>query len=424
MRINLKKILLGFLSYCCLSVGVSASEEKVPEPFRGHTANSPYEISYHDLDIVLSSSVLETGKSRRSKAKATKANIGTRMKAKKKRLTSLEGNRFWFEAFRQEEVSQLLLNIRQSLEKVPSEIMLKDLSQTEQLAYWLNLYNVTLLSEIIARYPKKSLKSLLTGSDSILDKKLLTVSEIKLSLNDIHHNILMQKFNGDPLIIYGLYQGIIGGPNIRKRAFTGKNVVRALQANAREFINSNRGTYAGSKKNFRVSSLYERNKQYFPDFDGDLSEHLLDYLEGRLTTKLKRAKRIKANINDWKIADLFGSTPTYGGSVNSNNAALLDSAGRPEQTGVELHYDGEVTARPIGNLAGGESGNSGFINPSLSTAAESMIALTKNYGRFSREQMQQLQAMHKKRMESTGFVKITQDNKEVSDEDKKTEQEN
>ena len=114
----------------------------------------------------------------------------------------------------------------------------------------------------------------------MLSKKLLTVAGMPLSLNDIQFTILKQNYDNDPLIIYGLYQGYIGGPNIRKRAYTGADVYRSLANNAIEFTNSNRGTYSKDEKVFRVSSLYERNRVYFPDFNSDLSKHLLVYLEG------------------------------------------------------------------------------------------------------------------------------------------------
>jgi len=200
------------------------------------------------------------GRSTREKAAPTQSATGTRMKSKIKRSTANEANRFYYETFDDNEATQQLLGaIRDSLAHVPTEVPLKYFSRDEQLAYWLNLYNVTILNEIVNVYPKKNLKKLLVGKKSILPKKLLTVDGVALSLNDIQFNILKYNYANNPLIMYGLYQGIIGGPNIRKSAYTGTDVYRALANNAIEFTNSNRGTY-GSSKNpevFRVSSLYE-----------------------------------------------------------------------------------------------------------------------------------------------------------------------
>ena len=219
----------------------------------------------------------------------------------------------------------MLVAIQKNLEQVPDEVPLEHFSRDEQLAYWLNLYNVTVLNEIIAVYPKRNLKKMLVGKKSILSKKLLTVAGIPLSLDDIQFTILRQNYNNNPLIIYGLYQGIIGGPNIRDKAYTGENVYKYLKSNASEFANSNRGTYSKNEKIFRVSSLYERNEAYFTDFDSDLTEHLLAYVNGYERTMLKSASSLKADIDDWTITDLGGSYRDVGGSFATNNAALLNS---------------------------------------------------------------------------------------------------
>jgi hypothetical protein len=219
----------------------------------------------------------------------------------------------------------MLHRIRTRLESIPSVMPLEKFSRDEQLAYWLNLYNTTMLDEIVKVYPTPELEELLLGSDSILSRKTLVISGVQLSLNDIQFNILRQNYDNNPLVIYGLYQGIIGGPNIRKTAYTGKYVYNDLIENALEFVNSNRGTEGKNSRTFRVSSFYERNAKYFPDFDADLTRHLLTYIEGDERDELQKASRIKADINDWTVTDLYGSTRNLGGSL-ANNAAALDGA--------------------------------------------------------------------------------------------------
>ena len=69
----------------------------------------------------------------------------------------------------------------------------------------------------------------MTGTDSVLNKKLISINNVKLSLNDIQHDILDKNYDKDPLIIYGLYQGNIGSPNINKKAYSGQNVYNLLK---------------------------------------------------------------------------------------------------------------------------------------------------------------------------------------------------
>ena len=303
----------------------SAAEPEVPEPFRGYDDSSVYSITYDDLTAVLNTVVVDLGLSTRRVAQPPPDITGTRVKTKVKK-TANEGNRFYFETFEEEdEGREYLRGIQNSLEQLPSEAALKYFSRDEQLAYWLNLYNVTVLNEIIEVYPKKNLKRVVSGRNSIYAKKLLTVAGIPLSLNDIQFTILNLNYENNPLVIYGLYQGIIGGPNIRKSAYKGVTVYEDLENNAYEFINSNRGTYSRGSGAFRVSSFYDRNRVYFPDFAADLTEHLSQYLRDKELSQLQAASKIVPDIDDWTVNDLLGTHQRIGGSFASNRAALMDS---------------------------------------------------------------------------------------------------
>ncbi len=322
------KYILALLVCGFFSIGALASTTatSVPEPFRGHDENSKLTIDYRDLDSLLDTVVLYTGRSDRKKASTTRSTTGTRMKVSVNRATINEGNRFYFEVFANNPQNQQTINkIQNRLENIPAAVALEKFSRDEQLAYWINLYNITLIEEIVKIYPEPNLKDLLVGKDSVLSKKILNVAGVPLSLDDIQFTILKQNYDNDPLVIYGLYQGIIGGPNIRKSAYTGKYVYADLIDNTMEFINSNRGTYSKNSRTFRVSSLYERNAAFFPDFDTDLTGHLLTYLEGDEHAELQAATKIKTDINDWTVTDLYGSSRDPGASL-ANNGAALDGA--------------------------------------------------------------------------------------------------
>ncbi len=319
----------------------NAAESAVPEPFRGFDNDSKYSISYEDLSELLLTVVVDQGISTRDIADPVRDITGTRLKVKYNRLTVNEANRFFYETFTDSDAGrQYLRKIQQDLQALPEKVPLEKFSRNEQLAYWLNLYNVTVLNEIISVYPRRSLKGMIVGRNSMFSEKLLTVSGVPLSLNDIQFTILAENYDNDPLIIYGLYQGIVGGPDIRPLAYNGDDVYRALEDNAFRFINSNRGTFTRGEGAFRVSSFYDRSKPYFPDFSTDLSAHLLSYLEGREREELQVAAEIAPDIDDWTITDLGGTIPEIGGSLANNAAALLDSF-RSDYKNV---YGGQLTA--------------------------------------------------------------------------------
>ncbi|MBV1911374.1 MAG: DUF547 domain-containing protein [Kangiellaceae bacterium] len=363
---------------------------KTPEPFIGEDSKSTLKISYQDISQILDLSVFDVGKSFRQKAKSVKASIGTRLKSSRNIYTALEANRFYFSVYKDQTYMDQLLTIQTSLLTVPDEIALNLFNKQEQLAYWLNLYNVTLLIEVIKISPRSSLGSFLYGESAILDKKLLNVAGIQLSLNDIQYNIVYPKFPKTLSVMYGFYQGIIGGPNIRTSAYTGALVYQQLDENAEEFINSNRGTFKGSSDYMRVSSLYQRNHMLFPNYNIDLKKHLMDFTVGEYEDYLKNAKYFKANIKDMHLANMRAGTRDYGGSSATNSAALLDSA--------------ERTGSKDPSIAGVAAVNPGQI-------AESMSAQTVNYGNYSPDMIRMLAKLKTNSRIREGTVSVKRDNK-------------
>ncbi len=357
-----------------LSMVANAEITAVPEPFQGSNPDSTYTIKYDDVNGLLKKLVVNTGRSSREKSAPTQARTGTRMKLSIKRATVNEGNRFYYEVFAgDDEAKAVLRHVRKSLEIVPEQVPLGAFSRNEQLAYWLNLYNVTLLDEIVKIYPMRNLKKILEGNKSILDGKVLTVAGVPLSLNDIEF-ILRKNYDGDPLVIYGLYQGIIGGPNIRKGAYTGPTVYAALEDNAEEFVNSNRGTYATDEKTFRVSSLYGRDEAFFAS-DEALKKHLLRYLQSPEREELESSSRIKRDIDDWTITDLYGSSRELGGSLAASKVALMDSF--------------------KGSQPGDKAGSS--VSTNFSAASSMIISKAPSDKRFSPELMLRLQEINARR---------------------------
>jgi hypothetical protein len=341
---------LGGLLLCSSSL---AAASQVPEPFQGSDEEANYAISYENLNTLLDTVAVDIGRSDRGKAPREEQKTGTRLKVKINRRTVNEGNRFYYEAFADNETArQQLDEIKTGIENATAQVGLKRFSRDVQLAYWLNLYNITILNEIAKIYPKQDLENFLYGRDSILARKLLVVEGVSLSLNDIQYTILKQNYDGNPLVIYGLYQGIIGSPNIRKSAYTGKTVYDALTENAVVFINSNRGTAIKNAKKFRVSSFYERNEAFFPNFQADLTAHLSQYLEGKELAALGTASTLYADINDWTVTDLGGSRREVAGSLANNSAALMGSV----QGASSSSY---------GRVATSGAGSSGSVNAAL-----------------------------------------------------------
>jgi len=395
------------LTLLTLSFG-SAAQTALPESFFNETPDSTFTINYDDLDAILKASVLPAGLPSRKKAAVSTASTGTRMKNNSNPLTAASGNRFSFEEFKNnDQMKQIVSRIRSSLEAIPSEVQLSDFNKREQLAFWLNLYNVTVIDEIIKIYPKKNLEDFITDEDDgLLQKKILKVAGVDLSLNDIQFEILLKNYPNQPDVIYGLYQGYIGSPSIRQRAYTAENVMRALQSNANDFVNSNRGTFMAGKRGYRVSGFYQRSAAFFPNFEQDLKQHLLEHLRDSERADLEQAPALIANIDDWSITDIYGTTRNFGGGAATNSAAFLDSFAQLDRDSSGLS-DG-ANLMPAGGIhrGGSEMGsnnevaNTGMLSHSLADRAVS-------YGRFSAEQALKIKELNLRRQNQDGAVTVT-----------------
>ncbi|WP_420429510.1 DUF547 domain-containing protein [Kordiimonas sp.] len=299
---------------CCVLVVVAdmQSVRAASEPhavFTEAATVSNVDISYDDWSYILSATVFEAGRSDRSYAPPPVPGVGRRIVKGNTSSTRFEGNRLYFVGFDDENL-KAVMRIRAELAAMPDAVPMAEWTKNQQLAYWLNLYNVTLISELAKRYPEQELRSLLYGKRGLLDRKLLKVAGVKLSLNDIHHRIILANWD-DPLVIYGMFHGYVGCASIRSEAYTADKVWSQLKDNAFEFINSNRGARMRGEV-LEVSALYKENAELFPD-EASLRSHIADYADPVFAARVHGASRIKADVKDYYIADLFQ------GVVNDTN---------------------------------------------------------------------------------------------------------
>ncbi|TNE65678.1 MAG: DUF547 domain-containing protein [Alphaproteobacteria bacterium] len=280
----------------------SLAEAPVPAAFRQSSENETVFISYADWSHILDATVFDAGRSDRSLAPQPKPGIGRHMVRGNKSPYRYEGNRLSFPMLRGDNLATLS-RIRREIEAMPGAVPLAEWTRDQQLAYWLNLYNITLIEQLAIRYPETSLKRVLYGRRGLLDEKLLQVAGVRLSLNDIQHRILVPGWQ-DPMVMYGLFQGYVGSPNVRKEAYTAANVHRLLADNAAEFINSNRGARMDGDT-LEVAELYRENAALFPDFETDVKSHVARFADAEFAERVRSARRLEASTRDYYIADLY-----------------------------------------------------------------------------------------------------------------------
>ena len=296
------KAVFALVFFAATTAGAAGKEqESVPAPFRDSAPHKTVKVEFPYWDYILSATVFEAGRSDRRAGRMTFTWEKSRAQWGNRKKTALEGNRVYFQAYDEQNFAALV-QVRERLEGLPGKDPMATWTRNQQLAYWLNLYNVAMVEQLVRAYPLRQLENPLYGEDGLLDKKILNVAGVSLSLNDIHHRILIPKWH-DPIIMYGLFHGYVGSPNLRQEAYTDENVYDLLADNAAEFVNSIRG--ATVKDNtLRVSELYRVNAALFPNFDEDVRAEVLSHLDFSYAALAQGASKVEADRSDYYIADL------------------------------------------------------------------------------------------------------------------------
>lgn len=181
------------------------------------------------------------------------------------------------------------------------------LTRAQQMAFWINLYNAKTLDIVLGKYPVKSIKDInLPDGDGKMAEgpwkaKLITVSGVKLSLDDIENSILRPVFK-DPRVHYALNCLSIGCPNLLREAYTGTRLERQLERASRDFVNNPRAiSFEGGK--VKASSIYDWFAADYGGFKGVVS-HLTRYAAPELKKKLTGLTKIDVYDYDWRLSDV------------------------------------------------------------------------------------------------------------------------
>lgn len=293
------------------------NQEKFSQ-FHQYDESSTITLDYSDYAKILDASAINLGMSDRYNISSNTGQIGTRLARNPKPSTATESNRFFYTSYQDNpHMKKVLQQVQEKMANIPNTINLATLSKAEQLAYWLNLYSITVINALVQQYPIRNLLKLLKGKDNFFDKSRFTFNGNQYSLNDIEYNIVAPLFNNDPLIMYGFYRGYIGGPSLVTYPFTAKNVYPILKANALQFVNSNRGVVIRGHATY-VSSLYLEKLNYFPNFEEDLTDHLLSLLVNQ-PAEQQVINKLSLSISNYNITDIIGSDPQYGGGISTVN---------------------------------------------------------------------------------------------------------
>ena len=122
--------------------------------------------------------------------------------------------------------------------KTLSEVDATRLNRREQLAYYLNLYNATVVNLLMENRQVASIRDLSTDPIirfNIFRKDLVQMKTGKISLKRLEDEFIREGFK-DPRIHFAINCGARSCPPIRMEAFTGSRVDNQLDDQAQSFL--------------------------------------------------------------------------------------------------------------------------------------------------------------------------------------------
>ncbi|WP_028388591.1 DUF547 domain-containing protein [Legionella fairfieldensis] len=192
--------------------------------------------------------------------------------------------------------------LKHYIEKM-TQVDIRAYNRTEQLAFWLNLYNALTVQIVADYYPIGSIEEINVspGLFSIgpWGKKLITVNKTPLSLDDIQNRIIRPIWN-DQRTLYAINNASIGAANLRKQVYQADTLENALNEVSYDYINSLRGVQV-IEGVLVVSKIYEWFNEDFGGDKKDIIIHLKQFAKEPLRSQLNHINDIESYIYNWHL---------------------------------------------------------------------------------------------------------------------------
>ena len=176
----------------------------------------------------------------------------------------------------------------------------RTLRRTEQMAYWINLYNALTVQVVLNNPGKKSILRMGKGwlPRGPWDDKVCRIAGQDLTLNDIEHRILRPSWQ-DHRIHFALNCASVGCPNLAPQAYRGKDLPALLDQAEATYLRHPRGLQFDGQR-LVISSIFD---WYMDDFASDRTG-LLRYLASVRPDLADRLTGYQGNLSyqyDWAL---------------------------------------------------------------------------------------------------------------------------
>jgi hypothetical protein len=198
----------------------------------------------------------------------------------------------------------------QSLRQQLGRVNVAALTPKQQLAHWINVYNVNVVATIVERYPVQSIRDISTDPLirlNVFKKDRVPVGNARLSLDDVENDKIREGFK-DPRIHFAINCAATSCPPIRGEAYTGERLDAQLDEQARAFLNGPHGArfrQNGDTLTITTTKIMDWFADDFKEWAGGSAAFIRRYVSGEKQRSIDRAKRIEFEYDeyDWSLND-------------------------------------------------------------------------------------------------------------------------
>ena len=170
----------------------------------------------------------------------------------------------------------------------------RQLNKREQMAFWLNLYNASVVQIIL----KNGIPEKTNNIDDMLAKPRFSITLQEMSLDDIQNKILRPIYN-DPRIHFALNSGALSSGIIQPVVYQGDNLDEVLDKAAKQYLNASINV-DNQGSNLLLSKIFKWYRVDFASNTRDLKRYLNKYALPDKAGKIASTRRIRYKY-DWNL---------------------------------------------------------------------------------------------------------------------------
>ncbi len=181
----------------------------------------------------------------------------------------------------------------------------KALAKKDQLAYWINVYNVNVVATVVENYPVASIRDISTDPIvrlNVFKKDRVPTKAGNISLNDVENERIREGFH-DPRIHFAINCAAESCPPIRPEPYTGGKLDEQLDDQVRKFLTGPHGVRIDKGGRVHTTKIMDWFGDDFDKWAGGKVAFLRKYLPPEKAKQIPNDAKLDYDDYSWKLND-------------------------------------------------------------------------------------------------------------------------